>query len=128
MPAIMIMVATRFTHICPFFKITSWLFTLWFSVTGIDGTNASNATNAIRLITPDTTNEACQFINSEIYVVMGTPNTVATLNPPNTTETAFGASFGSTCFAAATVATAQNTGCKNAGNIRAIISTVKLGD
>src|SRR5687767_10624494 len=94
----------------------------------MEGTNASNAAKAIRLMIPDTTNEACQFINSEIYVVMGTPNTVATLSPPRTTDTAFGASFGSTCLAAATVATAQNTGCKNAGNMRAIISTVKLGD
>src|SRR5689334_655594 len=59
---------------------------------------------------------------------MGTPKTVATLKPPNTTDTALGASFGSTCLLAATVATAQNTGCKKAGNMRAIINTVKLGD
>src|ERR1700752_4617976 len=40
---------------------------------------------------------------------------------------ALGASFGPACFDAAVIDTAQNTGCKKAGKIRAIISTVKLG-
>jgi len=40
---------------------------------------------------------------------------------------ALGASFGPACFEAAVIATAQNTGCKNAGMIRAIIRTVKFG-
>src|SRR5690348_3890836 len=75
----------------------------------------------------DTMNDALQLNRSAIYVVRGTPRTVATLKPAITMAMALGASFGPACLAAAVMATAQNTGCRNAGRIRAIISTVKLG-
>src|ERR1700759_5102219 len=79
-------------------------------------------------MTADTTNDARQLNRSAIYVVSGTPSTVATLRPPITIAIALGASFGPACLAAAVMATAQNTGCKNAGRIRAIMSMVKLDD